>query len=278
MVIDNPKLADPDSGRAWTSERWQSTTDVPLIATALVYVCAYAFQVLVQPAGALNVFMWWVLAAAWSVFTVDYLVRLSLATNRRDWFFRHVLDLALVVLPVFRPLRMLRLVTLFAVMHRSTGGTLRGRVVFYAISSTVLLVGVAALAMLDAERHADGSEITSYGQALWWAIVTITTVGYGDISPVTVTGRVIAVSLMIGGIALLGIVTATLASWLIEQIAEKDEAAQIATREQVEGLAEQVRLLAQRTDLGALEHVETEELRRELERRELAKPNAVLSP
>ncbi|MDI9918771.1 potassium channel family protein [Rhodococcus sp. IEGM 1379] len=278
MVIDNSKSVDRTSDeRVWTSERWQSTTDMPLIATALFYLFAYAFQVLVQPAGILGTFIWWSLVAAWAVFTVDYLVRLSLASNRWNWFVHHLLDLAMVVLPMFRPLRLLRLVTLLAVMHRSSGATLRGRVVFYAISATALLIGVAALAMLDAERHADGSEIRTYGQALWWAIVTVTTVGYGDISPVTVTGRVIAASLMIGGIALLGIVTATLASWLLEQIAEQDDAAQSATRKQVADLAEQVRLLAQRSDQGSLEHVGTKELRRELERRELAKSNAVLA-
>lgn len=278
MVIDYSKSAEHALGQsAWTSERWQSATDVPLIATALFYLFAYAFQVLAQPSGVLGSFIRWALIMAWIVFTIDYLVRLFLASSRWNWFVHHLLDLAMVVLPMFRPLRLLRLVTLLAVMHRSSGATLRGRVVFYAISGTALLIGVAALAMLDAERHADGSEIGTYGQALWWAIVTVTTVGYGDISPVTGTGRVIAATLMISGIALLGIVTATLASWLLEQIAEQDDAAQSATRKQVADLAEQVRLLAQRSDQGSLEHVGTEELQRELERRELAKPNAVLA-
>lgn len=278
MVIDNSKSAERALGQGvWTSERWQGATDMPLIATALFYLFAYAFQVLAQPAGLMGSLIRWSLIAAWVVFTVDYLVRLSLASNRWNWFVHHLLDLALVVLPMFRPLRLLKLVTLLAVMHRSSGATLRGRVVFYAISATALLIGVAALAMLDAERHADGSEIRTYGQALWWAIVTVTTVGYGDISPVTTTGRLIAASLMIGGIALLGIVTATLASWLLEQIAEQDDAAQSATRKQVADLAEQVQLLAERSGHGSLEHVGSEELRRELERRELAKPNAVLA-
>jgi len=133
----------------------------------------------------------------------------------------------------------------------AAGNTLRGRVVAYAIGSTVVLVYVAALAVLEAERHADGS-IDTFGKALWWAAVTITTVGYGDVTPVTLTGRTIAVAMMIGGIALLGTITATIASWLVEQVAEKDEASQAATREQVAQLSERIehltRLLSARVD------------------------------
>lgn len=116
--------------------------------------------------------------------------------------------------------------------------------VAYAIGSTVVLVYVAALAVLEAERHGDGS-IDTFGKALWWAAVTITTVGYGDVTPVTLTGRTIAVAMMIGGIALLGTITATIASWLVEQVAEKDEASQAATREQVAQLSERIEHLTQ---------------------------------
>ena len=149
-------------------------------------------------------------------------------------------------------------------MARSSGQSLRGRVVVYATSATALLIGVAALAMLDAERHAQGAAITSYGTALWWAMETVTTVGYGDMAPVTTTGRLIAGALMIGGIALLGIVTATLASWLVERVAEQDEAGQAATRKQVADLSVEVRALATRTHRVDLASVDTDSLRREL--------------
>ena len=78
---------------------------------------------------------------------------------------------------------------------------------------------VAALAVLDFERNAREASITTFGDALWWAFVTITTVGYGDYSPVTVEGRLVAVGLMLGGIALIGLVTASLASWIVERVA-----------------------------------------------------------
>ena len=89
--------------------------------------------------------------------------------------------------------------------------------------ATVSLVGfVAALAVLDAERDAPDASITTFGDALWWTITTISTVGYGDRYPVTVQGRVVAGALMVAGIALLGVVTASIASWFVESVRAND--------------------------------------------------------
>lgn len=113
----------------------------------------------------------------------------------------------------------------------------------YTVGGSILLIYVASLAVLDAEREQPGSDITSFGKALWWAITTVTTVGYGDLAPVTPTGRVVAALLMIGGISLLGIVTATLASWIVQRVAEEDTANQAATAAQIEALRAEVRRL-----------------------------------
>jgi voltage-gated potassium channel len=69
-----------------------------------------------------------------------------------------------------------------------------------------LVLFVAALAVLQAERGHPGGNIESFGDALWWAVTTVTTVGYGDRFPVTTTGRFVAGGLMLAGIALLGVV------------------------------------------------------------------------
>lgn len=103
--------------------------------------------------------------------------------------------------------------------------------------------------MLDAERGTPGASIDSYGEALWWSAVTVTTVGYGDYSPVTAVGRAIAVGLMVAGIALLGVITATLASWIVERVGEQDDANQAATRAQVAELSRE--LAALRRELSA---------------------------
>lgn len=173
-------------------------------------------------------------------------MRLRLAQQRGRWFTRHLVDLAAVALPVLRPLRLLRLVALLSVFQRAAGTSLRGRVVAYTLGSTALLIYVASLAVLEAERHAAQTAITGFGDALWWAFTTITTVGYGDDVPVSTTGRVIAVALMIGGVALLGTITATIASWLVQQVADKDEASQVATCQQVAELNRRIHVL---TDL-----------------------------
>ncbi len=141
---------------------------------------------------------------------------------------------------LLRPLRLLRLVTLLSVLNRTGSQGLRGRVVTYAAGGTTLLVLCGALAITDAERSQTGATITSFGDALWWAVSTMTTVGYGDTYPITTTGRVVAAFLMLGGIAVLGVVTATLASWLVERVTEANEAEQAATRAQVLELSNQV--------------------------------------
>jgi voltage-gated potassium channel len=85
--------------------------------------------------------------------------------------------------------------------------------------------------MLDAERGDPEANITNFPDALWWGMTTISTVGYGDQFPVTGEGRLIAVGLMLAGIALLGVVTATIASWFVERIGAVEVAEQQTQRE-----------------------------------------------
>ena len=87
------------------------------------------------------------------------------------------------------------------------GESLRGRVATYVAGSAALLVFVGALAVLDAEQSVPDAKILTFGDALWWAVTTITTVGYGDLYPVTAVGRAVAVALMLNGIAVLGAVS-----------------------------------------------------------------------
>lgn len=159
-----------------------------------------------------------ILTVVWAAFLVDYFVNLALAQSRREWFIRHLWELAIVALPVLRPLRLLRLLSVLAMLHRTSVTAFRGRVAMYVVATTSLLVLVAGVAVLDAEQNSAGANITNIGDAWWWAFATITTVGYGDFFPVTLVGRLVAVVLMACGVALLGSVTALLASWLIEQV------------------------------------------------------------
>ncbi|MGH2394409.1 MAG: ion channel [Candidatus Limnocylindria bacterium] len=107
---------------------------------------------------------------------------------------------------MLRPLRALRVLTF------------RGRVIGYVLAATSLVVLIAALAELDAERGGDEANIETYPDALWWAVTTISTVGYGDHYPTTHAGRLVGFGLMLAGIALLGATTSSLASWFLEKI------------------------------------------------------------
>ena len=80
-------------------------------------------------------------------------------------------------------------------------------------ASVLILIG--ALAILDAERGSPGANITSFSDALCWTITTVTTVGYGDRYPVTGLGRLVTAALMLVGISLLRLVTATVAAWFM---------------------------------------------------------------
>ena len=132
----------------------------------------------------------------------------------------------MIVLPLLRPLRLLRLIPLLSVLNRRAQTGLRGRVAIYVAGGASLLAFVAAIAVLDVERSSPDANISDFGDAIWWAVTTMTTVGYGDHYPVTSIGRVVAFGLMLGGIALLGTVTATLASWLVETVAAEKERAE----------------------------------------------------
>jgi voltage-gated potassium channel len=111
-----------------------------------------------------------------------------------------------------------------SVLNRQLRDDARGRVVFYVVGSVLLIGFVASLAVLDAERYAPDASITTFGEAVWWTITTISTVGYGDRYPVTTEGRLVAASLMVAGIALLGVVTASLASWFVENLRQSGAA------------------------------------------------------
>ncbi|MFT4210997.1 MAG: ion channel [Microbacterium sp.] len=219
--------------------RWERAVEWPLVATACLFLIAYATQILAHPDGVLQAVAEGVIWVTWGLFLGDYAVRLTIAEHRWRWFSRHLLDLAIVVLPILRPLRLMRFLTILALIQRGAGARFRGKVVIYTVGATILTIVVAGLAVLDAEEG-NGGPIQSFGDAVWWAFVTITTVGYGDYVPVTVTGRIVAVALMIGGIALIGVVTATIASWIVQRVSIETESADVASEAQVAQLRAEI--------------------------------------
>ena len=169
----------------------------------------------------------------WAVFGVEYLTKLYLSPARWQFVKHHLLDLAVVALPVLRPLRALRLLRLFNVGRagivlanglRRTRSILTHRGLHFVLLAVLIVVFVLAGLELAFEHNAPGSNIHNYGDALWWAIVTVTTVGYGDKYPVSAGGRGVAVILMLVGIGLIGVLTATVASYFVEEKSDQEKA------------------------------------------------------
>lgn len=229
--------------RLYNLGRWGSPAEWLLAGVAVVFLVAYSVQVLAQPRGLTKSLLEWFMYALWLAFAVDYLARLILADQRMRWFFRNLLDLAIIAIPFLRPLRMLRLVAVIDALQKAFGDANRGRLVAYTAFSAVLLIYAGSLAELDAERSGPG-HIKNFGDAVWWSVTTITTVGYGDFVPVTFIGRLIAVLLMVGGISVIGVITATVASWIIQRVAEEDAAKQAATAAQISALRSEIAGLA----------------------------------
>ncbi|MEV4314293.1 ion channel [Actinocrispum sp. NPDC049592] len=203
----------------WRLAMWERRTEWPLTGLAAVFLGAYAWQVLKTDASPeLHLTLEFVLWSTWVVFAADYLIRLSLARHKGRFFYKHLFDLLAVALPMVRELRVLRLVTVIRVLNRRASSAMRGRVGIYVATITALICFSSALAVLDAERGDPESGIQTFPQALWWTLTTISTVGYGDLYPHTWGGRLVAASLMVGGIALLGVITGMIASWFLERI------------------------------------------------------------
>lgn len=206
-------------------QAWERRSDVPLTVLSVFYLLVYATQVLAtRPGQAWFGFLDATLWAVWGVYVVDYVVRIALARRRLRFIVRHPLDLLVVAAPFLRFLRLLRLVSAVATLNRVLRDDFRGRVGSYLVVSVSLLSFVAALAVFEAERDATDASIVTFGDALWWVLTTITTVGYGDLYPTTVEGRLVAAGLMIAGIAVVGTVTAAIATWFLEQVGARDPA------------------------------------------------------
>ncbi|MFJ9827876.1 potassium channel family protein [Streptomyces sp. NPDC101160] len=206
-------------------ERWDRRMETPLAVSSLVYLGAYAIRVLAHDLP--DVWRDICLAltfAAWTVFVVDYGVRLRLS-GLTPWRFvrRHFLDTVVLLLPLLRPLRVVRVYDKMQRRHDQPRLTLYARVMAYAGLSTGLIGFAGSLAVYQAEYGAPGATIRTFGDSVWWTCATLATVGYGDVTPVTPWGRVIAVGLMACGLALLGAVTGSFSSWLVQVFTREDE-------------------------------------------------------
>lgn len=199
---------------------WERLTERPLTFAAVCFLAAYGVPIIWPgQSPAVIALCRAVIGLTWTLFVVDLMVRVVLAERPGRYVARHWLDVLIMVLPLLRSLRMLRLVVLLRVFNRQAAKRLRGHVAVHIGAGAALIAFCGALAVLDAERGHGQANITSFGDALWWAITTMSTVGYGDHYPTTGEGRLAAAALVIAGTSVLGVLTATAASWLVDHVA-----------------------------------------------------------
>jgi voltage-gated potassium channel len=185
------------------------------------YLGIYSVQVLVEPPADIYASLELLAEIIFWIFAVDVVLRLIhagpelltwkglLGFVKENW-----LALMALLLPAFRSLRVLRVIVVLRGLEPYLN-TRSSRVGMIVGVTFPLILYTAALSIYEAERYADGSNIQSFGDAVWWSIASVTTVGYGDKFPVTADGRVIATFLMVIGIGLFSALTALLAAWVM---------------------------------------------------------------
>ena len=151
----------------------------------------------------------------WALFVINLVVKIVISPRRLSFLKSNFLEV-IVVLPYLQPLRII-----FFGTKAIWGMTKIARPDFLIVVSGGLVI-ISATIVTTLERTSN-PELGSFPDALWWAIVTITTVGYGNQEPVTFFGRIVAVLLMITGVGFFGSIAANLAAFFVR----KDEDAKI---------------------------------------------------
>lgn len=190
--------------------RWRLVYEVAMGAMALTVVALLP----VDDVGWLRI----VNTVVWAAFVVDYLVRLGLSENRTRFVRTQWLDfVAILPADIFRAARGLRLLRLLRAgrMFWRSSSTVRGILntnglsTVLAVSAGVIVCGGLAIWVVE-------PDMGTLGDGMWWSMVTATTVGYGDLSPVTAMGRAVAVILMVVGIGTIGMITGSVATYFVE--------------------------------------------------------------
>jgi voltage-gated potassium channel len=213
--------------RAQLLEQFEIATEWPLLFLALLMVPLLVIPLTTDVSGgaedAIEATFW----VIWAVFAVELSIRTYLAEERVGYLVRHWYDVLIVVVPFLRPLRIVRSARALRLLRLGRIGPflarawasahhlLRHRGLEWILAGGIVIVFLGAALVLAFEHDGDGG-IDDYGTALWWAMSTVTTVGYGDTVPTSPEGRGVAVVLMLVGIAFFSWVTANIAAFLVE--------------------------------------------------------------
>ncbi len=204
-----------------------------MLCLSLFALAAIATTAFVPITGESRTILQWADTLVCALFFVDFLVLFYRAPSRWRYFFTWGwVDLLssipsidvlrwgraariLRVFHLFRLIKTARVLTAFILHKRDESAFLA------AVLAAILLVTCSSILILQLETAADAN-IKGAGDALWWSLVTLTTVGYGDRFPVTMEGRVVGVFLMVAGVGLLGTLSGLVASWFLSPAQKRD--------------------------------------------------------
>jgi voltage-gated potassium channel len=226
-VVATPKLIRDPSERAKALERYESVAELPLLILALAMLPLIVLPLSIELDPSVEDAFFAIDWVIWAAFAADLTFRTYLSERRGHYLATHWYDVIIVVVPFLRPLRVVRSVRILRLIRlsRAVGFAARTftsarellahRGVGYVLAITGFIV-FASAALIFAVEHDQNPALDDYGSAIWWAMATVTTVGYGDTVPITPEGRAVAIFLMIVGISVFGFLTATIAAFLVE--------------------------------------------------------------
>jgi len=192
---------------------WNET----LTFLALAFLVAFSYPAFVNPVPSstqtlLNIVQW----VSWVAFATDLIYGLIKAKSKKQYLKKHPLEVAAVLLPFLRPLRLMRVISFGGLAIQKVAIGRQFAITIKVFLASIFVAYISAVQMTITERAVEDSNIKNFGDGLWWAITTVTTVGYGDRYPTTTEGRFLAVALMIMGISLMGVITASVAAWFVK--------------------------------------------------------------
>lgn len=227
-----------------TVERVESWTKYPMTVLGLAWLVLLIADRSVATKGTSSTVVVSAFFAIWVLLFVEYGVRLILSPNRAQYVRQRWAEPVTVIVPFTQGWHLVGIEKVTLVLHE---GALRVSTIMKHHSLFRVLIGAAGVVLLGSwlvllfERHTPGANIHNYPNALWWALVTVTTVGYGDFFPHTEGGRIVAVVLMLVGIGLIGTLTATVASVFVK---EHTDATKAEMRSGHDDLTEQITLIS----------------------------------
>lgn len=186
---------------------------------SLIYTFAYVYPIFAYPIPQnWNKAFHLVEYTTWAIFVIDYGIQLKLASNKKRFLRSELLSMMLIAIPFLRPVRAMRGIVFLRHASTRPKDSLLMTLPWMIATLGGLMMLIMAAAVLNVERFAPNSTIHNTGDALWWSLVTVTTIGYGDKYPVTGEGRLLAAVLIIFGIGLVASLTGYFASAIIKQV------------------------------------------------------------